>query len=122
MVGTNVAVQNHQTKLRDIYGVTTAIDPQRQYHIKTTRGTVLIKNRRLIRRRVPASVPYFKDPEETSTENAQLPQPRQSHGDRKPTQRLIEDPNWPFTSLTTVVSLMRELQNINKDAVYIQHH
>ena len=34
-VGTNVAVQDHRTKLWDMYGVVTAIGPQRQYHIKT---------------------------------------------------------------------------------------
>jgi len=48
VVGTNVAVQNPQTKLWDTYGMATAISPQRQYHIKTSRGTVLIKNRQFI--------------------------------------------------------------------------
>jgi len=96
VVGTNVAVQNPQTKLWDTYGMVTAIGPQRQYHVKTSRGTVLIRNRRFIRRRVPESVPYLREPEETrAVEEAQGPPPRQSHRLRKPVQRLVEDPTWP---------------------------
>ena len=48
-VGTNVAVQDHRTILWDTYGVVTAIGPQRQYHIKAQRGSVLIRNRQFIR-------------------------------------------------------------------------
>ena len=59
-MGTNVAVQDHRTRLWDTYGVVTAIGPQWQYHIKTHRGSVLIRNRLFIRRRVPESVPYLR--------------------------------------------------------------
>ena len=98
-VGTNVAVQDHRTRLWDTYGVVTAIGPQRQYHIKTHRGSVLIRNRRFIRRRVPESVPYLRydrqcaDDQETMEQN-NLRESRRSSQVRKPTQRLIKDSNW----------------------------
>ena len=37
-VGTIVAMQDQQTKLWDMYGIVTAIDPLWQYHIKIQRG------------------------------------------------------------------------------------
>jgi len=88
-VGTSIAVQDHRTKLWDIYRVVTAIGPQRQYHIKTQRGSVLIRNRW---HRVPESIPYFKYDREPETvgQNA-AEQPRRSTRMKKPTQQLIED-------------------------------
>ena len=98
-VGTNVAVQDHRTRLWDTYGVVTAIGPQRQYHIKTQRGSVLIRNRRFIRRRVPESVPYLRYDRQCANdqeimEQNNLLEPQRSSRVRKPTQRLIEDSNW----------------------------
>ena len=52
-IGGEFAVQNPTTKHWDIYGVVTAVGPFRQYHIKTSNGRVLIRNRCYIRRRVP---------------------------------------------------------------------
>jgi len=59
-IGMNVAVQDHRTKLWDTYGVVTAIGPQRQYYIKTQKGSVLVRNRHFMRRRIPESVPYWR--------------------------------------------------------------
>ena len=52
-VGSNVAIQNHNTKMWDTYGIVTEIGPHRRYFIKTHGGRVLVRNRRFIRRRVP---------------------------------------------------------------------
>lgn len=100
-VGTHVAVQDTRSRLWDTYGVVTAIGPQRQYHIKTQRGSVLVRNRRFIRRRVPESVPYLQynnqstaDPETEGQNTSDAQEPRRSSRVRQPTQRLIEDPNW----------------------------
>ena len=54
--GTHVAVQNPKTKLWDTYGVVISIGPHRQYHVKTASGNVLKRNRRFLRRRIPASI------------------------------------------------------------------
>ena len=40
-----------------IYGIVTAISPNRRYYIKTSSGRVLVRNHRFLRRRVPLSVP-----------------------------------------------------------------
>ena len=97
-VGTNVAVQDHRTRLWDTYGVVIAIGPQRQYHVKTQKGSILVRNRRFIRRRVPGSITYLQcDAQCTGDLEAThqcTSEPRRSHRGRKPTQRLIEDPNW----------------------------
>jgi len=52
-----VAIHNPRTKLWDIYGVITAISPNRKYYIKTSSGRVLVRNRRFLRKRVPLSIP-----------------------------------------------------------------
>jgi len=95
-VGTNVAVQDPHTKLWDTYGIVTALGPHRQYHIKTQRGSTLVRNRRFIRRRVPDSVPYLRTPglPEPVAEQAPPTQFCRSQRERKFTQRLIEDPSW----------------------------
>ena len=56
-VGSNVAVHNDETKQWDIYGVVVDIGPYRKYFIKLPSGRVLTRNRRFLRRRVPASLP-----------------------------------------------------------------
>ena len=97
-VGTNVAVQDHRTRLWDTYGVVIAIGPQRQYHVKTQKGSILVRNQRFIRRRVPGSITYLQcDAQCTGDLEAThqcTSEPRRSHRGRKPTQCLIEDPNW----------------------------
>ena len=95
-VGTNVAVQDPQTKWWDTYGIVTAIGPQHQYHIKTQKEGTLIRNRRFICRRVSDSVPYLRVPESLKAAD-RMPQPqcRQSQRIKKSTQCLIEDPTWP---------------------------
>ena len=55
-VGSNVAIHNHQTKLWDLYGMVTDIGPHRKYYIGLP-SRILVRNRRLIHRRVPASIP-----------------------------------------------------------------
>ena len=71
-IGTNVAIQNPLTKQWDIYGVVTHIGPYRQYHVKLINGRVLVRNRRFIRRRVPA-IPFR--PSEVHVPPAEPPSP-----------------------------------------------
>ena len=95
-VGSHVAVQNPQSRLWDIYGIVTEIGPHHRYYIKTTGGRVLIRNRRFLRRRVPASLskepecPTPTDPISTGAPHI----PRRSTRDKRPTRRLIEDSDW----------------------------
>ena len=106
-MGTNVAVQDHRSKLWDTYGVVTAIGSQRQYYVKSRKGSVLVRNRRFIRCRVPESVPYLPDnmvkqnrgPEAMNQHTAKT---RRSSRQKKPTQSLIEDPNWNYVVANTV--------------------
>ena len=44
-IGSNVAIQNSNTKLWDVYGTVTYIGPHRRYYIKTQSGRVLVRNR-----------------------------------------------------------------------------
>ena len=60
-IGTNVAIQNDTTKRWDIYGVVTEVGPFRRYHVKTSTGRVLVRNRRYIRRRVPVVPPTVQN-------------------------------------------------------------
>ena len=112
-IGSPVALQNHQTKLWDVYGTVVAIGPHRRYHVKTHSGRVLVCNRRFLRRRIPASLQPFVSTGQPSTSNQPIqhpsppavpspPQPqepaihaRHSLRSRRPTSRLIEDPHWP---------------------------
>ena len=89
-IGTHVAVQDTRTKLWDTYGVVTNIGPHRQYHIRTRSGRILIRNRRFLRRRVPASLPAGH-----VQEKEQQPIQRKSARPLKPVSRLVEDPLWP---------------------------
>jgi hypothetical protein len=87
-VGSNMAVQNHNTKQWDIYGIVTEIGPHRRYLVKTQIGRVLARNRRFIRRRVPlapTSAPTIL-PSETSPRA-----PRKSSRTHSKPNRLIEE-------------------------------
>ena len=90
-MGSNVAVQHPRTKMWDTYGVVKRIGPNRQYHIHTKQGRMLIRNRRFIRRRVPASVPLQDG---VPLPQSQPPLPRRSGRSRRPPSRLIEDTRW----------------------------
>ena len=102
-IGSNVALQNQQTKLWDVYGTVVAIGPHRRYYVKTQSGRVLVCNRRFLRHRTPASLqPHTLPREQPSTSQHTSPQPREhttetrhSTRTRRPPSRLIEDPNWP---------------------------
>ena len=89
-VGSHVAVQHPKIKLWDTYGVVTSIGPHRQYHVKTGTAKIVVRNRRFLCRRVPASIPPGR------TDQPQTPAPplRRSGRDRKPVNRLIEDLLW----------------------------
>ena len=95
-VGSHVAIQNSQTKNWDTYGVVTEISPQRRYYIKTKGGRVLVRNRRFLCRRIPTSIPIHLPQPESSQPSIpqQPPLPRQSSRNKKPTRRLIADPDW----------------------------
>ena len=99
-IGSNVAIQNPESKLWDIYGRVIDTGPHRRYYVKTQSGRVLIRNRRFLRRRVPASIPsgqrYTPQPTESQ------PAPRFPRRLGNPTRRLIEDPDWPWPQVFSI--------------------
>ena len=90
-VGSNIAVQHPRTKMWDTYGIVKRIGPNRQYHIHTKQGRMLIRNRRFIRRRVPAPV-SLQDGLPSPQSQPHLS--RWSGRSRRPPSRLIEDTAW----------------------------
>ena len=112
-VGTNVAVQNIRTGSWDTYGLVTFIGPHRQYHVRTAKGKMLIRNCRFLCRRVPGPIPTGQrqneapQPVQRQNEVTEEPQPiqtqhrepqpvqRKSACQGKPVSRLLEDPSWP---------------------------
>ena len=106
-VGSSVALQNQQSKHWDIYGKVVAIGPYRRYHIRTQSGRVLVRNRRFLQHRSPAScVPPTStqqllpasqsathSPSQDTVTQPSQPPPRSQRPHRAPA-RLIEDPNW----------------------------
>ena len=93
-VGSHVAIQNPQTKAWDIYGIVVEINSQRRYFVKTKGGRVLVRNRRFLRRRVPASIPSDIVSLKSDHPTAVQPPLRKSTRVKKPTRRLIADPDW----------------------------
>ena len=111
-LGSNVVLQNPRTKLWDIHGTVVHISPYRRYSIKTQGGRVLVRNRRFLRRRTPASLdasernPHqldvslpHKEPNSTGRNRHEPSQDqtadmRRSDRPHRPPQRLIEDPTW----------------------------
>ena len=87
-VGSHVAVQSHNTKLWDIYGIVTEVSPHRRYFIKTQSGRMLVRNRRFIRRRVPLT-PTSGTPQRDHLHPAEAPR-RSSRHQSKP-KRLVEE-------------------------------
>ena len=90
-VGSHVAIQNSDTKRWEIYGVVTDIGPNRRYYVKTQSGRVLVRNRRFLRRRIPASIPGNSALQPPATPHTSTPIPRRSTRKRVPTKRLVED-------------------------------
>lgn len=99
--GSHVVLQNPRTKLWDTYGVVVSVDQHRKYHIKIKSGKVVIRNRRFLRRRVPAlnsrTEPINTQESDTPSlpiSPSTVPGPRRSSRARRRPQRLIEDPLW----------------------------
>ena len=92
-VGTQVAVQNRETKLFDIYGVVVDVDQFRKYSVKIANGRILIRNRKFIRKRVPNSLLSQSDNNQSS-ENNPIAYLRPHRNLNRP-RRLIEEDNWP---------------------------
>ena len=94
-VGSHVAIHNNDSKKFDIYGVIVEVGKYRKYVVRTASGRLLVRNRRFIRKRVPASVPKHDcnigDYVEPASNNVKSIRPHRNV--RKP-QRLIEDPEW----------------------------
>ena len=91
-VRSQVALQNPRTKLWDIYREVIAVGPHRQYTVKTSSGTLLIRNRRFLWRRIPlSSLPH---PIQSTQSPANSTTPGRSGRIRRRLQRLIEDPTW----------------------------
>ena len=108
-IGSTVALQNTRTKHWDIYGRIVAIGPNRRYHVRTRSGRVLVRNRRFLRHRTPAScVPFTtrqinpsgspQPPPASQLPAQEAPQPpqlpRRSQRHHRAPVRLIEDPSW----------------------------
>lgn len=96
-IGSNVAVQNHHSKLWDVYGVVVDIGPHRRYFVKTANGRILVRNRRFLRRRVPLSpLGYLTTPTPPVATVPSPPAPpplpiRRSTRPRVRSRRLIEE-------------------------------
>ena len=91
--GTNVAVQNPVTKMWDIYGIVTDINPHRRYFIRTQSGSILVRNRRFLRCRTPVSVHGYT-PGDLSVQPSPTQQEtmlRRSSRTRHRPKRLIEE-------------------------------
>ena len=94
-IGSNVAIQNPQSKLWDIYSIVTDIGPHRRYYVKTGSGRVLVRNRRFLCRHIPLSIPTScQQSNSAATPIQDPPTLRHSNHTKRPTNRLIEDPNW----------------------------
>jgi hypothetical protein len=78
-VGSNIAIQNGESKRWDIYGKVTHIGPHRRYFIKTSSGRVFVRNRRFLHRRVPLSLPnpsnQHESPQQSIGDTEQPPNP-----------------------------------------------
>lgn len=74
-VGSNVVLQNSCSKLWDIYGIVVDVGPYRRYHVKTPSGRILVRNRRFLRRRFPASPAYVSNPGVTPSHSTRFPRP-----------------------------------------------
>ena len=90
--GSHVAIRNNETNCFDIYGIVMSVDRFRKYTIKTASGRFLVRNRRFIRKRIPASLtlPESENPYNVVTE--ENVRPLRNVG--RPV-RLVEDNNWP---------------------------
>ena len=93
-IGCHVAVQDKNTKRFDIYGIVGSIENFRKYVVKTTSRRLLVRNRKFIRTRVPASLPIVEnnvdDSDSCETETCTESDVRPRRNIRKP-HRLIED-------------------------------
>jgi len=71
-IGNHVALHNPISRLWDIYRVVTAVGPRRRYFVKTKNGSVLVRNRRFLRKGIPVSVagPAPQGPESSSSDSA----------------------------------------------------
>ena len=93
----HVAIQNRETGNFDIYGTVVNNDAKfTRYTIKTQSGRMLVRNRRFIRKRAPASL-VRNDSENvgdliTSRHAVGVMRPKRNVN--RP-QKLIEDANWP---------------------------
>ena len=99
-IGSQVAIQNHKSKLWDVYGTVTATASHRRYLVKTQSGRVLVRNRRFLRKRVPVSIGAprrdvgLREPAPTVETGTRI-----STRSRQPPQRLSQDPTWLLSSL-----------------------
>ena len=100
-IGSQVAIQNPKSKLWDIYGKVTATASHRRYLVKTQSGRVLVRNRRLLHKRIPISIgaPGSDVGMQESLESAPAVEPRRSTRERNTPQRLSQDPSWLLSSI-----------------------
>ena len=104
-IGSNMAIQNPKSKLWDIYGIITDINPHCRYYVKTSSGRVLVRNHRFLRRRIPLSIPTsHQQSNPAATPHQDPPTLRHSNHMKRPANRLIKDPNWH--KLTIIVAFV----------------
>ena len=95
--GSHVVLQNPRTKLWDTNGVVISVDQHRKYHIKIKSGNIVTRNRRFLRRRVPAmnsQTEHINTQQSQPTSPSTAPVPRRSSRTKRKPQRLVEDPLW----------------------------
>ena len=83
--GSQVVLQDPRTKLWNTYGKVISIDPHRKYQVRTKSGKVLVRNRRFLRRRVPALNPS----QQNTTEAPIIPQRRHNHIHLRHLQKIL---------------------------------
>ena len=100
-LGSKVAVQDHNTKKWNKYGIIVHVGDNRDYMVKLTSGRVWRRNRRFIRKRYPIVPPSPNEPipGDDIAQEAPPPEPTpvpqtpvgwRSHRERKVPERLIE--------------------------------
>ena len=90
-IGNKVAIQNHKTKLWDIYGTIVDIGHHRKYFIKLQSGRVLTRNRRYIRRRYGYAMPSDQ-PNEPPANIVPVPIPNEPPVDTVPVPEPVHEP------------------------------
>ena len=112
-IGNHVTIQHPTNKLWDTYGTITCISPNRKYFVKTQGGRVLVRNRRFLRKRCPASIsapiPTVLEP----TPNPPKPTPRRSTRVSHRPEYFAQDSRWMSSSYEPPSQELGRCRNMN---------